>query len=179
MRFAHIVIPVAVAASLISSASWAQDEQRIARMQQTIQELTLQLGDVIRDNAALRRQLDSQGATPQPSPVDCEPQVHNMPVAPHHVPAEPVARLGRVSATSPVTAAPAPAPVQCDVASLEEKLTDYSDPTARASVLNDWVSKFAGGCSREQLLALRKVANSVTLSDDALGLIDYYMTDAR
>ncbi len=177
MRFAHIMIPVAIATSLISSASWAQDDARIARMQQTIQELTLQLGDAIRDNAALRRQLEAQGNVPQPSAEVCEPQVHNMPVAPHHVPAEPVVRRGQVA---PPTASLTPAaPAQCQVGGLETTLTNYSDPTARASVLNDWVSKFAGECSREQLLRLRDVANSVTLSDDALGLIDYYMSDAR
>ena len=177
MRFAHILIPVAVAASLISSASWAQDEQRISRMQQTIQELTLQLGDAIRDNAALRRQLENQGANPQPSAVDCEPQVHNKPVAPHHAaPAQAVPRSASVAVSAP---APAPAPAQCQVAELEGKLAQFQDPTARAGVINSWLSDHGGECSRSQLLQLRKIANTVELSDDALALIDYFMSDAR
>ncbi|HSG60932.1 MAG TPA: hypothetical protein VLA24_05790 [Pseudomonadales bacterium] len=180
MRFGHFALPLSLAVSLLSTPILAQDDPRIMRMQQTIQELTLQLGDAIRDNAALRKQLDSRGNMPERAMMQCEPSVERVPVAPHHtrgVTSEPITPPSEPQVTQ---RALEEAPVlQCDIAALEQRLSQFSDPTTRETALNTWLEDNGSQCSRGQLQQLRGVASKVTLSDDATALIDYYMSKAR
>ena len=185
MRFGQLVLPMIIAATVFSAPVLAQDSERVARMQQTIQELTLQLGDAIRENAALRRQIDGHHHDPMPAQHHCEPLVESMPVAPHHPihpiqPAQPVARAPQSGQIQTVpTEVNAPMPLACDVDELKGRLAEFSDATTRASTLNNWVSDHGGKCSRAQLVELQKVANGVILSDDALALIDYYLSNVQ
>lgn len=177
MRFGYLVLPLALAINAASLPALANDDPRIARMQQTIQELTLQLGDAIRDNAALRRQLDNQ-ETPQPTAQDCEPVLETRPVAPHSAPAQAVPRKHMREMTS---APKVEEKVQqvCAIDQLEQRLSQFSDVTTRESVLNTWLEDHGAKCSKQELKQLQNIADNVTLSDDASALIDYYMSNAR
>lgn len=179
MRFAHIALPLSLVASLFSAPLVAQDDPRLERMQQTIQELTLQLGDAIRENAALRQQLASRQDSPAPEMKACEPSMQHAPVAPHQatvIPSQPVARSAPTQSIHPTVSAPVK---QCEIVVLEQRLAQFSDPTTRESTLNTWLEDHGAQCTRTQLQQLRDVASQVTLSDDASALIDYYMSTAR
>jgi hypothetical protein len=181
MRFGFLVLPLAIIVHLGSTTVSAEEDPRITRMQQTIQELTLQLGDAIRENSHLRRQLEGQ-AMPQPNAEDCEPTVHTAPVAPHHAPSVPVARPN-ASAAMPmqVTASPKPSasPAHCDIATLEHRLSEFADATTREGALNMWLEDHGKHCSRDELRQLLDVTEGVAFSDDATALIDYYMSRAE
>lgn len=182
MRFGFLMLPLAMTINLVSAAAFADEDPRITRMQQTIQELTLQLGDAIRENNHLRHQLEGQDS-PQPSVQNCEPAMHAAPVTPHHVPSAPVARPNDPIATPvQVDVAPKPSatkPAHCDIATLEHRLSQFADVTTRESTLNMWLEDHGKHCSRNELRQLLDITEDVTLSDDATALIDYYMSRAK
>lgn len=179
MRFAHIVLPLSLVASVFSAQLFAQDDPRLERMQQTIQELTLQLGDAIRENAALRQQLASRQDSPAPEMKACEPSMQHVPVAPHQVTVSPSQPVPRATPSIPIQPTVSVPVMQCEIATLEQRLAQFSDPTTRESTLNTWLEDHGSHCTRAQLQQLRDVASQVTLSDDASALIDYYMSTAR
>ncbi|MEY3018352.1 MAG: hypothetical protein RL336_1487 [Pseudomonadota bacterium] len=181
MRFGFLMLPLAMTIHLVSAAALADEDPRITRMQQTIQELTLQLGDALRENSHLRRQLDGQ-STPQPSAQDCEPALHTAPVGPHSVPSAPVARPSAAVAT-PRQAEVAPNPsakaAHCDIDTLEHRLNQFTDATTRESTLNTWLEDHGKHCSKKELRQLLDITEHVAFSDDATALIDYYLSRAK
>ncbi len=176
MRYFFTALPLVVALTATSQLCEAQDDERFAQMQQTIQELTLQLGDALRENGALRKQVQAANAG-QPV-TDCPPVAA-------HVPSQIMPRDG--SAPRPmVTESPqrdemvmsAPRterPAGCDVDGLIRQVDARTDASAKEMTINGWLGDHAGNCSRDQLMQLRDFSRTLSLGDDAQSLIDYYL----
>lgn len=177
MRRFLMALPLTAAFMSVSSIALAQDDDRLDRMQQTIQELTLQLSDAIRENGDLRKELRAAR--------EGNPSANCPPITPHaHAPSSVMPRDG--SAPRPMMTAPADvksvetpraesAAVACDVDGIVNQVRSLPDATTREYYFNQWLADHAEKCSKSELGQLRQFGRSLSLSDDALSLIDYYM----
>jgi hypothetical protein len=63
----------------------------------------------------------------------------------------------------------------CNVEDVIGVARDMPDATTRQYKFNQWLSDHGENCSKQELRELREFGRTLSLSDDVLSLIDYYL----